>query len=273
MAVPPSPADVAYERVRAIALRFPWAEEKLSHGAPSFHVRGKMYLTFVDDHHGDGRIAVWCKSTTDEQRRLVAVQPSRFFVPPYVGVKGWVGVDVHPERADWIDLSILVEHGWASVAPSRLLRGHGTSPAPTLPARRRVTTDAEAARAAFDRLAAICLAFPDASCERRGKHATFRVQRKPFAYFLDNHHGDGFIAACTKGDAREHARAIASDPSRFFSPAYVGPRGYLGIRLDARRVDWKEVAARAEAAYRSVAPKSLRGRPGAGGTPRVPRRK
>src|ERR1700722_11747400 len=101
-----SRSDAAYARVRAICLGFPAAEEKLSHGAPSFHVRGKMFLTFVDDHHGDGRLAVWCKATPEEQRRLVAGNPARFFVPPYVGVKGWVGVNVDAANADWIDLAI-----------------------------------------------------------------------------------------------------------------------------------------------------------------------
>src|SRR5579862_9107686 len=98
----PSPADAAYAKVREIGLRFPATSEKLSHGAPSFFVGGKMFLMFVDDHHADGNLAVWCKSTLDEQRRLVAENPARFFVPPYVGVKGWVGVRVDPANADWI---------------------------------------------------------------------------------------------------------------------------------------------------------------------------
>src|SRR5579863_4685345 len=122
-----SASDVAYARVRETCLRFPAAEEKLSHGAPSFHVRGKMFLMFVDDHHGDGRLAVWCKSTAEEQGRLVASNPSRFFVPPYVGVKGWVGVHVGPTNADWVELSILVEEAWRAVAPPRVLRGEGAS--------------------------------------------------------------------------------------------------------------------------------------------------
>lgn len=258
MKAPPSPSDVAYARVREICLRFPSADEKLSHGAPSFHVRGKMFLTFVDNHHEDGRLAVWCKSTLDDQRRLVASNPARFFVPPYVGVKGWIGVIVAPDLADWIELSILVEHGWAAVAPPRVLReGQMLAGKPPPPASPRVTTDAAVAREALERLTAVCLALPEAKCERESRHATYRVKKKVFAYFLDNHHGDGIVAACVKGDKREHARAIAAEPKRFFLPAYIGARGYLGIRLDTRRVDWKGVADRVAAAYRSVAPKKL----------------
>ena len=258
MATTPNPSDLAYARVREICLRFPSAEEKLSYGAPSFHVRGKMFLTFVDNHHRDGRLAVWCKSTLDEQRRLVESNPARFFVPPYVGVKGWVGVIVAPNAADWIELSILVEHGWASVAPPRVLRDGQMSATETIPpASPRVTTDAVVAREALERLTAICLALAEATCERDSRHATYRVKKKAFAYFLDNHHGDGIIAACVKGDRRAHARVIAAEPTRFFLPPYMGARGYLGIRLDTRPVDWKGVAERVAAAYQGVAPKRL----------------
>ena len=64
-----------------------------------------MFLNFVDDHHADGRLAVWCKSTLEEQRRLVADDPEHFFVPPYVGVRGWVGMRLDRPGTDWIGLS------------------------------------------------------------------------------------------------------------------------------------------------------------------------
>jgi hypothetical protein len=253
-----SPSDAAYEHVRQICLGFPAAEEKLSHGAPSFHVRGKMFLNFVDNHHADGRIAVWCKSTLEEQRRLVATDPVRYFVPPYVGVKGWLGVVVDGPGADWIELAILVEEGWRSVAPPRVARGEGLPPAkPIPPAPSRVTTDAKVAREALDRLRKICVALPEAAFEPEGHHASFRVRKKVFAYFLDNHHGDGIIGACVKSDKRANAKLVKDDPKRFFLPAYIAARGWVGVRLDTKRVDWKDVAQRIEASYRSVAPKTL----------------
>jgi hypothetical protein len=256
-----TPADHAYERVRDICLGFPAAEEKLSHGMPAFHVRGKMFLSFVDGHHGDGRIAVWCKSTLDEQRGLVASDPARFYVPPYVGVGGWVGVRVDGPSPDWIGLSILVEEAWRSVAPPRIARGEEQVPArPRPPPPVRVTTDEKVAREGLERLTAICLALPEAERELEGRHATFRVKKKVFAYFLDNHHGDGIVGACVKGDKRANAKLVAAEPKRFFMPAYIGPRGYLGVRLDARRVDWTDLAERVAVAYAGAAPKTLAGR-------------
>ena len=252
-----SPVDVAYDRVREIALRFPAADEKLSHGCPSFHVRGKMFLMFVGEAYGRG-VAVWCKATPEEQRARVAGDAERYFVPPYVGVKGWVGVSVDPESADWIDLSILVEDAWRSVAPPRVVRGEAVPERARAAPVTRVTTDPNIAREALVRLKALCLELPGAECEVESKHATFRVKKRVFAYFLDNHHGDGFIAVCVRGDRRDNARTIAADPKRFYLPQYVGPRGYLGVRLDTKRVDWKDVARRVRDSYRSIAPKSLR---------------
>jgi hypothetical protein len=220
-------------------------------------VRGKLFLMFMDQHHGDGRIGVWCKSTLEEQRRLVATDPARYYVPPYVGVKGWIGVRVDDEAPDWIGLSILVEDAWRSVAPPRVLRGEAAeSPArPSPPV--RVTTDEKVARAALERLTAICLRFPGAERETEGRHATFRVRKRAFAYFLDNHHGDGVVAACVKGEGRANARLIASSPDRFFLPPYIGSRGFLGIRLQSKLVDWDDVCARVAASYAGVAPKTL----------------
>src|SRR5580700_1181472 len=98
-----SAADAAFTRVNDVCLALPGTECKLSHGSPSYFVGGKMFLSFVDDHHNDGRLAVWLKSTLPEQKRLVAEDGERFYVPPYVGVKGWLGVRLDHARTDWIE--------------------------------------------------------------------------------------------------------------------------------------------------------------------------
>jgi hypothetical protein len=255
---PPSPSDEALERLRIICQTLPGVEEKLSHGAPSFHVRGRMLAMFMDNHHADGLIAVWCKSTHDEQRARVASDAERFFVPPYVGVKGWVGVRLDLATTDWIDLSILLEEGWTEIAPKGIGRNAGASP-PKLraPPPVRQTTDAGVARETLDRVTTICLAFPEAICERESQHATFRVRKKTFAYFLDNHHGDGIIGLCVKVPSDRHGSLLTSNPKRFYSPAYIGPRGWIGIRVDVARVDWRDVRERVGVSYRRTAPKRL----------------
>jgi hypothetical protein len=89
--------------------------------------------------------------------------------------------------------------------------------------------------------------------ERSNQHATFRAGKMVFAYFLDNHHGDGVVALCVKTSPRECERLVASEPERFYSPAYIGPRGYLGIRLNVPNVDWRDAEARFRTSYLGVA--------------------
>lgn len=252
-----TPADAVYERVRQVGLGFPGAEEKLSHGAPWFHVRGKMFLAFVDSHHGDGRLGVWCKASLQEQRALVASSAERFFVPPYVGVKGWVGVRLDHPETDWVELAILVENGWSSVVPPSVLRAAPAASKPRPPPPVRLTTDAKTARDALERFSAICLALPEATREREASHATYRVNKKVFAYFLDNHHGDGVIAGCVRVEKGENDRLVKSDPKRYAMPQYIGARGWVGVRLDHARVDWKGLTERVGVSYRAVAPKRL----------------
>jgi predicted DNA-binding protein (MmcQ/YjbR family) len=107
------------------------------------------------------------------------------------------------------------------------------------------------------RLAAICAAFPEVGRERMGVHSRFVVRKKTFAYFLNNHHGDGIVSLCVKVVPGENSELIASDPERFYRPAYLGANGWVGLRLDVDDIDWDEVAAFAANSYRLIAPKRL----------------
>lgn len=109
----------------------------------------------------------------------------------------------------------------------------------------------------LDRLSKICLALPEATVERTGDHATFKVRKKVFAYFLDNHHGDGIVSVCFKTRLGEHQDLARAQPERFYIPAYIGPRGWAGLRLDRGRVNWSEVEAFVRSSYAAVAPKTL----------------
>lgn len=108
------------------------------------------------------------------------------------------------------------------------------------------------------RLAKICLALPEAArvpCVER--HASFTVRKKTFAYFLNDHHGDGIVAVTCKVLPGENTALAESQPKRFYLPAYIGPRGWVGLRLDVGSIDWDEVAELVSISYRLVAPKSL----------------
>jgi hypothetical protein len=81
--------------VRKICLGLPDTEEKIAWGEPTFRVHGKLFAMFSNNHHGDGRIAVWCNAPLGAQQDLVAADPEHFFVPPYVGVGGWIGINLN----------------------------------------------------------------------------------------------------------------------------------------------------------------------------------
>ena len=114
-------ARISLDRVRAACLALPEVEERLSHGAPSFFVRGKRcFVMVMDDHHGDGRFALWCAAPEGMQHALVAGDPECYFVPPYVGHRGWVGVRL--DRAlPWDEIAGAIEDAWLEVAPKRLV--------------------------------------------------------------------------------------------------------------------------------------------------------
>ena len=116
------------------------------------------------------------------------------------------------------------------------------------------------ARQCKTRLAKACAPLPET--EQRpsgndGRHVAYVVRNKTFAYFTDDHHGDGRLALTCKAAPGEQTVLVASDPERFFVPPYLGPRGWVGLWLDRPDVDWAEVGELVVDAYRLCAPKRL----------------
>ena len=107
------------------------------------------------------------------------------------------------------------------------------------------------------RLTTICLALPETAREIHALHATYRVAKKVFAYYLHDHHGDGIVAVTCKVAPGDNAALVATQPERFDLPAYIGPRGWVGLRLDKGPVDWDEVGELVRDSYRRTAPKRL----------------
>ena len=105
-------------RVRRICLALPEATEQVAWGEPTWRVRKKLFAMFAANHHNDGRIALWCNAPLGVQEHLVRSEPETFFVPPYVGVKGWIGIVV--ARASDEVIASLVLDAYCMVAPKRL---------------------------------------------------------------------------------------------------------------------------------------------------------
>ena len=115
-------ASEPLDRIRAICLALPEAHEVIAWGEPTFRVRNKLFAMYAQasNHHGGGRHAVWCKSDQTTQSYLVRSDPRRFFVPPYVGPSGWVGIWLD-RRPSWKSVAEIVHDAWRLVAPKKLL--------------------------------------------------------------------------------------------------------------------------------------------------------
>jgi hypothetical protein len=113
--------DRILARLRELCLALPETSERPSHGAPTFFIREKRaFVMVLTDHHGDGRFAIWCAAADGMQKLLVDADPERFFVPPYVGHRGWLGFRLDRDL-DWNELAGIVEDAYAEVAPAKLV--------------------------------------------------------------------------------------------------------------------------------------------------------
>lgn len=107
------------------------------------------------------------------------------------------------------------------------------------------------------RVTGICLRLPQVIREYNGHHAAFRVRKKTFAYFLNNHHGDGIVAVTCKVLPGGNLALAKAKPAKFYIPSYVGPKGWVALRLDVGETDWDEVSRLVGGSYQLIAPKRL----------------
>ena len=107
------------------------------------------------------------------------------------------------------------------------------------------------------RVTKLALALPQTTRRVYGSHAQFLVKKKTFAYFLDNHHGDGIVAITGKVLPGDNKALADAQPKKFYLPAYIGSRGWVALRLDQRKIDWNEVRELLLTSYALVAPKRL----------------
>jgi phosphoribosylglycinamide formyltransferase-1 len=121
-----------------------------------------------------------------------------------------------------------------------------------MPVGKRVLGDPER----LAQLLGICEALPEIDVSGQ-QHIAFRIRNKTFAYYLDDHHGDGIVSICCKSTHARQAELVRRHPRRYYLPDYVGPKGWVALRLDLPEVNWDEVAELVFAAYRLQAPRRL----------------
>ena len=125
----------AIARLRRMCMALPEVTEKIAWGEPTWRVKGKLFAQLDNHHHGADHLAVWLPAPLGEQESLVFLDPQRFFRPPYVGPRGWVGVRIDG-RPDWKLVASLVQQAYREVAPPRLREAVKMTPPRVLERRR-----------------------------------------------------------------------------------------------------------------------------------------
>ena len=138
----PRPVRTPIERLRVICLALPETTEKIAWGEPTWRVKGKLFAQLDDHHHGADHLAVWLPAPLGEQESLIFLDPDRFFRPPYVGPRGWVGVRIDG-RPDWELVAALVTQAYREVAPPRLRAAVAAAPLRVLERKREREADRE----------------------------------------------------------------------------------------------------------------------------------
>ncbi len=123
-------AEEHLRRVRRICLALPDTSEKLSHGEPTFFVAKKVFAMFADNHHNDGHLAVYVPAAPGLQPALIAESPATYFKPPYVGVRGWVGIELAQIGDE--ELAFHIHEAWRLVPPKKL-NSRGAQPSRPAP--------------------------------------------------------------------------------------------------------------------------------------------
>ena len=121
--LPPVVSDDPLPRLRSLCMALPEATEKLSHGSPTWFVR-RVFVTYADHHHGDPRTGFWCAAPPGAQEALVASRPQVYYRPPYVGHRGWLGVNLDALATgdvDWDEIAEVVTDAYRETAPKRLV--------------------------------------------------------------------------------------------------------------------------------------------------------
>lgn len=249
------PKDIN-EAVREVCLSLPEAEEFVSHGAPNFRVRkGKIFAVYAVNTHGDGRIALWLNSPAGAQAVHVQSDPGRFFVPPYVGPRGWLGVQLN-QGLSWPTIAELVREAYRNTAPPKLAAQIGhivqiAAPTMTVAADEFDPMQSATAQKVLKRLRAHCLELPETSESVQYGYPIWRAGKKTFAllYFLDQRLTMGSWVGADM-------QSMLIEDSRYRVPPYMGHHGWIALDVSTR-CDWNEVAGLVDQSYRHFALKRM----------------
>ena len=243
------------DAVRELCLSFPEAEEASSHAMPDYKVRGKTFAMFTVNHHGDGRIALWLHSPAGAAQLHVQTEPEHYFVPPYVGPRGWLGVHLDKGN-DWRTIAARVRDAYANVAPAALGANLGEPqdiepPTETIDPEDFDPLSAPHAREKLQALRAWVAELPETSEGKQFGTPAFKAGKKTFlvVYRQRKRMRLEFWVG-------PELQATLSDDPRFIIPRYIGHRGWIDLDIEDH-FDWEEVRELGLGSYRHFALKRM----------------
>jgi hypothetical protein len=247
--------STVYDVVKKLCLGLPETEEAISHGFPNFKVAGKTFATYSLNHHGDGKVALLLNMSRDMQQMLVERAPKHFFVPPYTGPKGWVGLELD-KGLSWDRISQLTCDAYRRVAPASL--ANTLSPVNVEPPTQKMKPEdidpfkSKANVKLLNRLRDICLNLPETSEGTQFGNPCFKAGKKSFCN-LHQWQGDTELQAWVGPDRQV---ALTSFDDRYRIPAYIGHNGWISFNL-AGKPGWQEIESLIRESYRHFALKRM----------------
>ena len=245
-------ADELQLAVSRLCLAFPQTERIVSHGSPNFRLRGgKVFATYALNHHGDGRIALWLNVPGGMQDEYVSSDPRHYFVPPYVGPSGWLGVRLDQGLA-WKQVGQLVRAAYLKVAPPALGAKLGATPTVPAPRRKLKVADLDPQRTARGQrilaaMRSICLALPETSEGLQFGQPVWRAGKRVFAqaYCYDARWRAAFWVGIEQ-------QGLMTADQRYEIPPYLGPNGWIALDVTKSHNE-RELRSLAEYSYRHFA--------------------
>ena len=241
--------------VREICATLPEVEERMGHGMADFKVAGKSFATLAVNHHGDGRLALWLRAAPGAQHLHVEGEPQFYFVPPYVGPRGWLGVHLD-QGNDWFSIATRVQEAYAEVAPSRLKAQLGEPvaiepPDQTIDPEEFDPLSTSDAQAKLERLRELCLGLPETSEAKQFGTPAFKAGKKTF--LTAHRYRRRMQIECWVG---AELQATLTEDKRFHIPHYIGHRGWISLDIE-EHVNWDELRNLALGSYRHFALKRM----------------
>lgn len=245
------------DAVREICLSLPRVEEVASRGSPNFRVHGKTFAIYCVNHHGDGKVALWLDMPGGAQAFYTQMEPDHYFIPPYVGPKGWLGVDLN-NGLSWTAIAERIQVAYEKVAPAALsssvVNTIEIDPPDTELSPEEIDPFLKArAQEIMARIEKICGSWPEVTQSTRFGCPVWKAGKKTFVCC----HYEDFRLQLQFWVGVSEQEAMRTFDERYTVPAYTGHNGWIDLDLEKSDPDWQELERLLKNSYRHFALKRM----------------